>query len=288
MKLLNFSVLLVITFSLFSLSVLAQATGTTTTSCTKITDSKGNLGLSVGKLAGLCAEFFDNPQKMTFFVLLPAVLFGIVIWGVLEEIGLFAAKPGIHVALAILLSMMLLPTGAFGQVALVIYSGGAMAAVMGVGGVFILGLTFWIRKKIHSYGYAGMFSGWMGWAITSVGIGFVGYFVGQPLGQAWTGALVGAVLGFVWGFFGGKGRGLRSAGIEFKIDDMEKRIKEIDIDLAKKKSKLTSLPNPPTPRTKGLTMQLSADVAGLEAEKTQVETMLKELREEHQLNMVNK
>ncbi len=283
MKTLKILILSVLLVSVMSVGGLAQLTGPAPdkATCSPITDTSGNVMLSVAKISGLCREFFASNQTFTFFVLMPAILFGIIIYGVLEEIGLFASKPGIHVAMAILLSMMMLPTGIFSQITVSIYTVGAMASVISVAGVFLLGLTFWVRKKAHAFGYAGVFSGWVGWLITASAVGFIGYLIGRPIGQPGWGVGIGAGLGFLWSWLGGKGQLMTAGAISHKISTMQNMIRKNAVDIQKQKALQQGLVNNP----EALSIS-QARVAALEKENEIMESEIRELEKKHQVAML--
>lgn len=63
------------------------------------------------------------PDKVFLYVIVPLLLMIVVVYAVLEEIRLFI-KPGINIAIAILGTLMLLVTQAFGQFVLLLYGTG--------------------------------------------------------------------------------------------------------------------------------------------------------------------
>ncbi len=283
MKTLKILVLSVFLVSIMSVTGFAQLVGATDdkTTCSPITDTSGNVMMSIAKLSGLCKEFFASSQTLTFFVILPAVLFGIIIYGVLEEIGLFASKPGIHVAMAILLSMMMLPTGIFSQLTMSIYTTGAMASVLSVAVVFLLGLTSWMRRKMHTFGYAGVFSGWIGWLITASALGLIGYIIGRPIGQPGYGIAIGAGVGFLWSWLGGKGQLMTAGAISHKISTMQNMIRKNAVDIAKQKAMQPGIASNPA------ALSISqARIMSLEKENQIMENEIIELEKKHQVAML--
>lgn len=202
----------------------------------------GGAGLtgSISKMTGICSQLFAT-DKILWYVMLPAIAFAFIIWGVLEEIGLFTRKPQVHVALSILLSAMLLPSGVFGKVALSLYAGGAMFMILGVGAVMFLGVNAWVQRKTNEYAYAGFWRGWRGIVLAGLMYGFTGYsmaeFYGGQDNALWT--FAGIAFGIFWTFFGNTyGQMQASAAVgtaEARIRNLENRIRQLAIELDKKR-----------------------------------------------------
>lgn len=262
----------VVLFTIFSLVVLTfPALAATTGGISGCT--LGGVGLqgSLSKITGLCNEFFAT-DKIMWYVILPFIAFTFIIWGVLSEIGLFRTKPQIHVALALLLSAMLLPTGAFGKVAIMLFTGGAMLTVISVVLVFFLGLQFWVNKKTREYAYAGIWSGWLGRILTMATFGFVGYYVAEMM--EWDQAMItlGAVgVGFIWSMFS---RNVRTMLGEDELKLMDKEIqRNIQLlgNLNNEKTRFQNLlaaATPGTPQyvaTQDQIVRLDKEISSLEA-----------------------
>ncbi len=195
---------------------------------------------SLSKMTGICSQLFAT-DKILWYVMLPAIAFAFIIWGVLEEIGLFTRKPQVHVALSILLSAMLLPSGVFGKVALTLYAGGAMFIVIGVAAVMFLGVNSWVQRKANEYAYAGFWRGPTGIIFAGLIYGFVGYsmaeFAGGQDNALWT--IVGVAFGIFWTFFGNTRRQLEAStavgSAETRIRRIENEIQQLAVELDKKK-----------------------------------------------------
>ncbi|MFH1105599.1 MAG: hypothetical protein V1731_00085 [Candidatus Aenigmatarchaeota archaeon] len=191
---------------------------------------------SLSKMTGICSQLFAT-DKILWYVMLPAIAFAFIIWGVLEEIGLFTRKPSVHVALSILLSAMLLPSGVFGKVALSLYAGGAMFMILGVGAVMFLGVNAWVQRKTHEYAYAGFWRGWRGMLLAGLMYGFTGYsmaeFYGGQDSAMW--AFWGVAFGIFWTFFGntyGQMQASTAVGsAEARIRRLENEIGQLSLQL---------------------------------------------------------
>ncbi len=202
----------------------------------------GGTGLtgSLSKMTGICNQLFAT-DKILWYVILPAVAFAFIIWGVLEEINLFTRKPQVHVALSILLSAMLLPSGVFGKVALALYAGGAMFIVLGVGAVMFLGVNSWVQRKTNEYAYAGFWRGWRGIVLAGLIYGFVGYsmaeFAGGQDNTLWT--FAGIAFGIFWTFFGNTYNRMQAGAAvgtaESRIRMLDNEIHQLAIELDKKR-----------------------------------------------------
>ncbi len=98
------------------------------------TQSTGQISKSLMKMIGVPDAIANgNPQTIIFYVVLPSLLMFIIMYGILDEIKLFY-RGGINFAIAVLATLMTIPTGTLGQLIVAIYGGGlsTLAIITGI------------------------------------------------------------------------------------------------------------------------------------------------------------
>ncbi|MBI2085135.1 MAG: hypothetical protein HYT71_01330 [Candidatus Aenigmarchaeota archaeon] len=99
--------------------------------------STGAVSQSLMKMIGVPDSIATGPpQTIIFYVVLPAILMFIIMYGILDEIKLFY-RGGINFAIAVLATLITIPSGLLGQVIIGIYGGG-LATLAIITGIAIL------------------------------------------------------------------------------------------------------------------------------------------------------
>lgn len=101
---------------------------------TTTTQSTGQISQSLLKMIGVPDAIANGgAQTIIFYVVLPSLLMFIIMYGILDEIKLFY-RGGINFAIAVLATLMTIPTGTLGQLIIAIYGGGlsTLAIITGV------------------------------------------------------------------------------------------------------------------------------------------------------------
>ncbi len=94
------------------------------------------------------------PPQLIYFVILPYVTTVFIIFGILMELGIFRHVYGkkrdvVYLIIAATWAMLLLPTGILGWLATILYSMGAIFAIIAFVGLFIAGSFIWMRAGIQ-------------------------------------------------------------------------------------------------------------------------------------------
>ena len=94
----------------------------------------------------------NNFLNILIYFLVPIIFLTVLLYAIMDEIGIFNKK--IRFVLALLLAIMAIPAGVYsGLLAMMANLGGIFASVFFFAIVFILGLSFWYRKKAREYGF---------------------------------------------------------------------------------------------------------------------------------------
>lgn len=100
---------------------------------------------ALAKFLGVPADWLQIP-KVIYFVIVPYLVAVTVTYGLLTELNLFRnsiASRKINILLSLLLSFLLLPSGALGYIVYYFYAPGTAFGLIAFGVVFIVGIAFW-------------------------------------------------------------------------------------------------------------------------------------------------
>lgn len=162
-----------------------------------------NAAKTINSWTSVPVELLTDNQKLIFFVIAPFIAAWIIIHQVVKEISIFQSESA-NAWLAFVALAFLIPAGFF-KITSSLLTKTQTVMYLGIGFLAFL-TTGQIRKRVGSFGYGGIFSGFVGYVLDAFGLGFffatIGYAIGGGVwgGFAWVGFFTGSALGgfLVW------------------------------------------------------------------------------------------
>jgi hypothetical protein len=137
----------------------------------------------------------------------------------------------------------LIPTQVFATIIIWLYTAGGVAIALMFFIILVMGISQYIRIKVHEYGYMGVFASKsvtytvlpLGWALV---FGFAGFAIRGPLG-ALLSFFFGLLFGLVWAVIETR----RSGAVAYirKIDEMQKELELLSKEREKYETNLEKL-----------------------------------------------